>query len=136
MLEVIVYAIAALALLMVPGLLFSTVLYPDTDRLDFWKRMGFSLGLGTMLAALLGFVIALPGVGALSLLPFVEATAVACVALLILTYLRGGFRVFREYRRGVSRILRKPKQPEQQPAASTLEEKPPASPTEETKPSA
>ena len=125
MLEIVVYVIAGLLLLLVPGFLFSTVLYPDADRLDFWTRVGVSLGLGSMLAAFVGFAIALPGIRALSLMPFVEATAALSAVLLILTYLRGGFRVFGAYRRGASRILRGQKKGKEQPAAPPAEESQP-----------
>ena len=76
MLEVIGYVVLGLILLMVPGFLFSTVLYPKRENLDFWARMGVSLGLGAMLAVITGYAIAMPGVSTLSLEPFVIATLI------------------------------------------------------------
>jgi len=120
MLEAIGYVILGLILLMVPGFLFSTALYPKPENLDFWKRMGASLGLGAMLAAVIGYAIAMPGVSTLSLGPFVAAISIVSVTLAILTYVRGGFAVLSAYKNGVSKVSRRKKAAE--PQTKTLEE--------------
>jgi len=114
MLEVVGYVVLGLILLMVPGFLFSTVLYPKNKSLDFWTRMGISLGLGAMLAAFIGYSISMPEIRALSLGPFVIATVVVCILLGVLTYLRGGFSVLTAYKNGFLKILRKQKKLELQ----------------------
>ena len=129
MLDVVGYVIMGLILLMVPGFLFSTVLYPKKESLDFWARMGVSLGLGAMLATIVGYAISLPGVSTLSLGPFVIATLIICVALGILTYLRGGFGVLDTYKSGFSKIFRRQK-PQQELPAKVSEEPKPATPEE------
>lgn len=122
MLDVVGYIVLGLILLMVPGFLFSTVLYPKNESLDFWVRMGASLGLGAMLAAFIGYSISMPGIMALSLGPFVIATVVACIVLGVLTYLRGGFRVVTAYKNGVLKILRRQKTTPQQPPTKPPEQ--------------
>jgi uncharacterized membrane protein len=133
MIDAALYVILGVILLMVPGFLLSTVLYPRVDRFDFWTRMGASLGLGTMLAVIVGFSIAMPGISALSLVPFVEVTAVLCIAFAVLTYLRGGFKVVSAYRDGFLRIVR-PKGPPKHEETVKAEEmpKPPETKPEET----
>ena len=121
MLEAIGYVILGIILLMVPGFLFSTVLYPKRENLDFWARMGASLGLGAMLAAIVGYAIAMPGVSTLSLGPFVIAILIVTVVLAILTYVRGGFIVLSAYKSGVSKIFHRQKTAEE-PQTKTPEE--------------
>lgn len=108
-----------LFLLVTPGFLFSLVLYPKNESLDFWTRAGMSVALGAMFVVYVGYVTA--RLGALQLAPFVGVTSVLCIAFGILVYLRGGFGVIVAYKRGAFRLLKKlkpkrmPKQPLPQP---------------------
>ncbi len=125
MLEEVGYVIIGLILVIVPGFLFSTVLYPKKSSLDFWARAGASLGLGAMLAAIAGYIIAMPGVSTLSLGPFVTAILVLSVIMAVLSYLRGGLGVISPRLGGAPKIFKRqkpaPEQP-QQPQAKTPEQ--------------
>ncbi len=125
MLDVVGYIIMGLILLMVPGFLFSTVLYPKRENLDFWARMGVSLGLGTMVAVIVGYAISLPGVSTLSLGPFVVGTVGVCIVLGILTYVRGGVIIIIAYKNGMLKILHRGKTL-QEPQTKALEQPKPA----------
>ena len=119
MLDVIAYVLLGLFLLMVPGFLFTLVLYPRVGRLDFWGRMGLSLGLGVLLLIYVGFVVAQPGLKMLEAGPFVGVVLAVCVGLAFLAYLRGGFEVIIVYKRAATRIFQKfrpPKPPSPPPA--------------------
>ncbi|MBC7219728.1 MAG: hypothetical protein H5T49_06340 [Hadesarchaea archaeon] len=98
MLEAAGYVIIGLILVLVPGFLLSIVLYPKRENLDFWSRAGTSLGLGAMIAALVGYVISMPGLSVLSLGSFVMGTLIVCIILAIIAYLRGGFGVIFWYK--------------------------------------
>jgi len=121
MLEAIGYVIIGLILVVVPGFLFSTILYPKRDRLDFWSRMGISLGLGAMLAAVVGYIIAMPGVSTLSLGPFFIATLILSVIMAILSHLRGGLWVL-SARIAILKNIFHRKKPEQETQVKTPEE--------------
>jgi uncharacterized membrane protein len=123
MLEIVGYVILGLILVMVPGFLLSIVLYPRRENLDSWSRAAASLGLGAMLAALVGYVVSIPGLSSLSLESFTMATSLLCIVLIIMAYLRGGFAVLRGYK---GRLLRG------QQKGETAEE-PQARPPEEAK---
>ncbi|KUO42617.1 MAG: hypothetical protein APZ16_01725 [Candidatus Hadarchaeum yellowstonense] len=123
MLEIVGYVILGLILVMVPGFLLSIVLYPRRENLDSWSRAAASLGLGAMLAALVGYVVSIPGLSSLSLESFTIATSLLCIVLIIMAYLRGGFAVLRGYK---GRLLRG------QQKGETAEE-PQARPPEEAK---
>ncbi len=129
MLEVPVYVLLGLFVLMAPGFLFSLVLYPRRESLDFWKRMGVSLGLGVLVLIYLGFVLAQPGVKMLTLVPFVLAVFGTCLFFAFIAYWRGGLGVaiiyWRWLVRKISRLRRpkpKPVPPEEKP---TTPEPPP-----------
>ncbi len=132
MLEAIGYIILGLILVMVPGFLFSLVLYPKIERLDFWARMGVSLGLGVMLAAFVGYSIAMPGIKALYLGPFVIVTLVLSIILGILAYLRGGLIVITKYKDWATKIfLKVPKEgPMEKPKEEPIEKRPDERPIE------
>jgi len=117
-----------LFVLMVPGFLFSLVLYPRREGFDFWKRMGASLGLGVLLLIYVGFVLAQPGARMLEAAPFIGAVLTACVVFAILAYLRGGFEVVTAYKRAAVGAFRKlgPSKPPQQPPAPQPPQQPPA----------
>jgi len=123
MLEIVGYVILGLILVMVPGFLLSIVLYPRRENLDSWSRAAAGLGLGAMLAALVGYVVSIPGLSSLSLESFTMATSLLCIVLIIMAYLRGGFAVLRGYK---GRLLRG------QQKGETAEE-PQARPPEEAK---
>lgn len=111
MLDIIGYIILGLFLLIAPGFLFSLVLYPKLESLDFWARMGLSLALGVMLVIYMGYFLARPDLALLQLGPFVGLTLGFCVVLAIFAYLRGGFGVIFTYTRKVLRFFRKFKPP-------------------------
>ncbi|MDH5443552.1 MAG: hypothetical protein OEX16_04525, partial [Hadesarchaea archaeon] len=79
MLDVLAYVLFGLFLLMVPGFLFTLVLYPRRESLDFWQRMGVSLGLGVLVLIYLGFVLVQPSLKMLTLVPFVLAVFGVCL---------------------------------------------------------
>jgi uncharacterized membrane protein len=120
MLDIIGYVLLGMFLLIVPGFLFSLVLYPKLENLDFWSRVGVSLGLGVMLLIYVGFFIAKPELRMLQLAPFVGVTMGLCVVLAILAYLRGGAEVVLVYTRAVVRFFRKSRvsKPSQTPVPS------------------
>lgn len=135
MLDVFAYVLLGLFLLMAPGFLFMLVLYPRRESLDFWKRMGVSLGLGVLVLIYLGFVLAQPGLKILTLTPFVLAVFGACLLFALIAYWRGGLEVAIIYGRAlVQKISRlrppkpKPAPPQEQPAPP--EEKPVPPPEE------
>jgi hypothetical protein len=105
MLETVGYIVLGLVLILVPGFLLSTVLYPKAGSLDLWSRVGMSFGLGIMLVIYEAFVIA--RLKALMFGPFLTATLITCGILGVLTYLRGGFGVVLTYVRGALRIPQK-----------------------------
>lgn len=107
MLEALAYVILGLFLFIVPGFLFSLVLYPRKGSLDLWERMGTSLGLGALLVIYIGYTLAKPELGMLQAAPFLGAVLALCVIFAILAYLRGGFEVVKFYTQGVTKILRK-----------------------------
>lgn len=111
MLDVMGYMIPGLFLLIVPGFLFSLVLYPKLESLDFWGRMGMSLALGVMLVIYMGYFLARPELAMLQLSPFLGLTAGICAVLAVLAYFRGGFEVITAYTRAVTRFFRKFKPP-------------------------
>lgn len=121
MLEAIGYVIIGLILVMLPGYLFSIVLYPKRESLDLWARLGVSLGLGAMTAAIVGYIIAMPGVSTLSLESFAVATLVLSAILATLGYLRGGLIVISARMSGTPKIFRRQK-PSQEPQAKIAEE--------------
>ena len=107
MLEVPVYVLLGLFLLMVPGFLFTLVLYPRRESLDFWGRMGVSLGLGVLVLIYLGFVLAQPGLKMLTLVPFVLAVFGVCLLFVFIAYWRGGLQVAIIYARALMRKISK-----------------------------
>lgn len=115
-----------LFVLMVPGFLFSLVLYPRRGGLDFWKRMGVSLGLGVLLLIYVGFILAQPGIRMLEAIPFIGAVLAACVVFAIVAHLRGGFEVVTAYKRAAVGAFRKlgPSKPPEQPPAPKPEQVP------------
>lgn len=120
MLEVIGYVVLGLFLLMAPGFLFSLILYPKLESLDFWSRMGVSLGLGVMLLLYAGYFLARPELAMLQLGPFVGLTFGVCAVLAIVAYFRGGFNVLFVYLRPISKIFKKfkPLKPPKPPVSS------------------
>jgi uncharacterized membrane protein len=121
MLEAIGYVIIGLIMVMLPGYLFSIVLYPGRESLDLWNRVGVSLGLGAMLTVVVGYIIAIPGVSTLSLGSFVAAALILSAIMAILGYLRGGLGVISARVNGAPKIFRRQK-PAQEPQAKTPEE--------------
>ncbi|MGC8817008.1 MAG: hypothetical protein ACP5PX_04280 [Candidatus Hadarchaeum sp.] len=114
MLEAAGYVILGLVLVMVPGFLLSVVLYPKRGDLDFWSRLGASLGLGAIIAAFVGYVVSFPGLSVLSLGSFTMATLMACIFLAILAFLRGGSDVFSWYKDKILKTRARKSEQEQQ----------------------
>ena len=138
MLDKIVYVLLGLFILMVPGFLFTLVLYPRRESLDFWERMGVSLGLGVLVLIYLGFVLAQPGLKMLNLVPFVLALFGVCLLFAFIAFWRGGLEIAMIYERALMRKISrlrppkpKPVPPQEQPA---LPEEKPAPPPEERPP--
>ena len=135
MLDIIGYVLLGIFLLMVPGFLFSLVLYPKLGSLDFWARVGMSLGLGVMLLIYVGFFIAKPELSMLQLAPFVGVTVGLCAVLAVLAYLRGGAEVALAYTRAVVGFFRRSRasKPSQTPAPSQPKPEKQAQPHHEKK---
>lgn len=132
MLDIIGYVVLGIFLLIVPGFLFSLVLYPKRGSLDFWARIGVSLGLGLIILIYVAYLIARPEWKALQLTPFLGVTAGVCVALAIVAYIRGGAGVVLAYARAVVRFFHKPK-PHHHPAHPQHEHEEHAAPKHEEK---
>ncbi len=122
MLDVLAYVLFGLFILMAPGFLFTLVLYPRKESLDFWQRMGVSLGLGVLVLIYLGFVLAQPGLKMLTLAPFVLAVFGVCLLFALIAYWRGGLDVAIIYERALMRKISKLRQPKPKPVPP--EEKP------------
>ncbi len=122
MLDVFAYVLFGLFLLMVPGFLFTLVLYPRRESLDFWERMGVSLGLGVLVLIYLGFVLAQPSLKMLTLVPFVLAVLGVCLLFALIAYWRGGLEVAIIYERALMRKLSRLRPPKPKPVPP--EEKP------------
>ena len=122
MLDVLAYVLFGLFLLMVPGFLFTLVLYPRKESLDFWQRMGVSLGLGVLVLIYLGFVLVQPSLKMLTLVPFVLAVFGVCLLFALISYWRGGLEVAIIYERALMRKISKLRLPKPKPVPP--EEKP------------
>ncbi|MDH5685495.1 MAG: DUF1616 domain-containing protein [Hadesarchaea archaeon] len=122
MLDVLAYVLFGLFLLMVPGFLFTLVLYPRKESLDFWQRMGVSLGLGVLVLIYLGFVLVQPSLKMLTLVPFVLAVFGVCLLFALISYWRGGLEVAIIYERALMRKISKLRPPKPKPVPP--EEKP------------
>ena len=112
------YTLLGLFMLFVPGFLLTLVFYPKVEQLDFWERVGVSVGLGVLVLIYVGVVLAKPEWKMLTLTPFVAVVvAFSCVCAGI-AYWRGGFKVLTTYIHTVLRAVRrpKPKPPQAQPA--------------------
>ncbi|HDI12661.1 MAG TPA: hypothetical protein ENF64_00930 [Hadesarchaea archaeon] len=124
MLEIAGYVILGVFLLMVPGFLFSLVLYPKLESLDFWSRMGVSLALGVLLLIYVGYFLAKPEVAMLQLWPFVGLTLGVCAVLAVIAYFRGGFEVLLTYTRPLFRVIKKFKPRSRKPSTQPMPESP------------
>jgi len=136
MLDVLAYALFGLFLLMVPGFFFTLVLYPRKESLDFWQRIGVSLGLGVLVLIYLGFVLAQPSLKMLTLAPFVLAVFGVCLLFALIAYWRGGLEVAIIYARALMQKISKlrppkpkPVPPEEKPAPPKLPPSPEEPPT-------
>lgn len=86
-------------LLMVPGFLFSAILYPKPDGIDAWTRAGMSFGLGVMLLLYVGYFLAKPDLRLLEAAPFLGSVAGLCAVLAVIAYFRGGLGLIPLYAR-------------------------------------
>jgi uncharacterized C2H2 Zn-finger protein len=80
---------------MVPGFLFSLIVFPRPADLDFWKRVAVSFGLGILVLAYLGFALACAGL--LLVRPFFASLLISCGVLGFLAFVRGGLSVVSYY---------------------------------------
>lgn len=122
MLDTIAYILLGLILLFVPGFLFSLALFPRKDSFDFWERVGVSLALSVLVLIYVGFILAQPGLGMLTLAPFLGVVAVVCLLFTLVAFLRGGLEVIAIYRRALMQKLGKLRPPKPKPAP--VEERP------------
>ncbi len=131
MLEEFGYIILGCFVLFVPGFFLTLVFFPKLGQLDFWARVGASVGLGVLALIYVGMVLARPGWGMLKLTPFLAAVvALSCVCA-VLAYLRGGFKVLAAYKRVVTQKIGKLRPPKPKPAPP---EEMPIQPPKEEKP--
>lgn len=103
-LDTVAYVIVGLLAVGVPGFLFSLTLFPKLGDMDFWTRVGSSLGLGAMLILVEGY--ALARLQSLVLGGFIISTAVTSGILLASVYIQGGAGVVSAYWNGFIRGLR------------------------------
>lgn len=99
MLEAVGYIVLGAFLLMVPGFLFSAILYPRPEGIDAWTRAGMSFGLGIMLLLYVGYFLARPDLRLLQAVPFVGSVIGLCAVLAIIAYFRGGLGLIPLYAR-------------------------------------
>lgn len=92
------YVLAGLLVIMIPGFLFSVVLFPGIGDMDFWKRMGVSLGLGTLLV--IYQAAALARLKSMTAGPFMVSVVAVTVGMGIAAYLRRGTPIIRMYVNG------------------------------------
>lgn len=129
MLDTIAYLLLGLILLFVPGFLFSLALFPGKDSLDFWERVGVSLGLGVLVLIYLGFVLTQPGLKMLTLVPFVLAVFGICLLFALIAYWRRGLEVAIIYERALMRKISRLRPPKRKPAPPEEKPIPPELPT-------
>lgn len=120
MLVKILYAIFGFLLFFIPGYLLSRILYPKPEDLDFWERIGVSIGLGALIIALIVVILAQPALRALRLAPFLGGVTLFCVFCV-------GILIFK--RKGISGLLKlfkrsKPREPQE--PQEPVEEEPPS----------
>jgi uncharacterized membrane protein len=128
MLDVLAYVLFGLFLLMVPGFLFTLLLYPRKESLDFWQRMGVSLGLGVLVLIYLGFMLAQPSLKMLTLAPFVLAVFGVCLLFALIAYWRGGLEIAIIYERALRRKISGMRRPKPKPALPEKKPTPPKLP--------
>lgn len=103
MLVKILYVIFGFLLFFIPGYLLSHILYPNPKDLDFWERIGASIGLGALVITLIVVILAQPAFRALQLVPFLSAILLFCIACgLILIYKARGIT-------GLIKLFKRPK---------------------------
>ncbi|KXA94089.1 hypothetical protein AKJ65_05445 [candidate division MSBL1 archaeon SCGC-AAA259E19] len=78
MIESLGYLVLGILVLFVPGFLLSFLLYADKDGLDFWERIGASIGLSALIDALIIAILAHPPLLALRFLPFLGSVVIFC----------------------------------------------------------
>ncbi len=89
MIGTLLYGVAGVLALLIPGLLLSLVAYPGKGQLDLPSRMAVSFGLGVLLNAYL--VLLLGRVNLLSASPFSLSLLLLCAGLCALALLRGAY---------------------------------------------
>lgn len=91
MVEVLYIILGAITIL-VPGFFLSLLLYPKRDDLDFWERVGVSVGLGVLALILITVVLAQPGLKAMQARPFFGMVAALSVVCITISYWTGGLK--------------------------------------------
>ncbi len=100
--------LVGLLIILAPGFLFSLVLFPRPEDLDFWERLGASFGLGLIALIFVGFFLA----KYLGLLwrPFLGLLLISSGVLGFAAFLRGGLLVVYRYwgyvRTGLPKLTR------------------------------
>ena len=106
MLEELGYIILGLLLLFVPGFLFTLVIYPRLDQLDFWERLAVSGGIGVLVLIYVGVLLARQEWRLLQAAPYIGTVVALCCVFAGVAYWRKGFNVPITYARTVLRVFR------------------------------
>jgi len=91
MIEVL-YVIPGIISIFVPGFLLGLIFYPGRGDLDFWERIGVSIGFGVLALVFIAVILAQPGLKALKAGPFFGSVAALSAACIIFTYWRGSLK--------------------------------------------
>lgn len=118
------YVIPGFIAIFAPGFLLGLIFYPGRGDLDFWERVGVSIGLGALAMMFIAVILAQPNLKALRAGPFFGSVAVFSVACAIFTYWRGSLK-------WVIRLVHRPKP---KPEVPTPEPTPVEHEPEESKP--
>jgi hypothetical protein len=89
------YVIVGILIVIIPGFLFSAVLYPERGSLGFWERTGASIGLGLLI--LIYEVAALARLKSMTLYPFLATVAGVSAVLGAAVVFRRGTEAIRQY---------------------------------------
>lgn len=128
----VLYIVLGCIVLFVPGFLLSLLFYPRRKDLDFWERVGVSVGLSVLIAVLVVVAVAQPDFKMLKAVPFFGSLLALSVVFAIIAYWRGGLKwVIGLFERLVVERFRRPKPkpeeppPERPPSEQPTPERPP-----------
>lgn len=120
------YVLLGLFVLLTPGFMLTLIFFPKPGSLDFWKRMGLSLGLGVVALFYIGVALSHPEWRMLRFGPFIAAVLIFCIFCAAVAYIRRGLAIPIAYARAVIRVFYKPKPPPPPPPPA-----PPVQPIQE-----